>query len=95
MTANTDVIYRLEYGTSVDGDKDGFKNRDTYLGFVNKQFGEVRAGKNQSTLDYVNNVVTADSGYWDNLGGNKLESNKEQGGLNMADSSRIASSLIN
>ncbi|WP_201608492.1 porin [Psychrobacter okhotskensis] len=94
MTANTDVIYRLEYGTRVDGDSDGFKNRDTYLGFVNKQFGEVRAGKNQSTLDYVNNVITADSGYWDNLGGNKLESNKEQGGLNMADSGRIASSII-
>lgn len=94
MTANTDVIYRLEYGTSVDGDKDGFKNRDTYLGLANKQLGEVRAGKNQSTLDYVNNVVTADSGYWDNLGGNKLESNKEQGGLNMADSGRIASSII-
>ena len=94
VTASTDVIYQLEYGTRVDGDKDGFTNRDTYLGVVNKNFGEIRAGKNQSTLDYVNNVITADSGYWDNLGGNKLESNKEQGGLNMADSSRIASSLI-
>ena len=93
MTANTDVIYQLEYGTSVDGDSDGFKNRDTYLGVVNKQLGEFRAGKNQSTLDYVNNVVVND-GYWDNLGGNKLESNKEQGGLNMADSSRIASSFV-
>jgi hypothetical protein len=60
---------------------------------VNKQFGEVRAGKNQSTLDYVNNVVVND-GYWDNLGGNKLESNEELGALNMADSSRINSSII-
>ena len=93
MTANTDVIYRLEYGTSVDGDKDGFKNRDTYLGVVNKNFGEIRAGKNQSTLDYVNNVVVND-GYWDNLGGNKLESNEDAGGLNMADSSRINSSIV-
>ena len=30
MTANTDVIYQLEYGTRVDGDSDGFKNRDTF-----------------------------------------------------------------
>ncbi|WP_198333985.1 porin [Psychrobacter namhaensis] len=93
LTANTDVIYQLEYGTRVDGDSDGFTNRDTYLGVVNKQFGEVRAGKNQSTLDYVNNVVVND-GYWDNLGGNKLEENEDFGGLNMADSSRINSSII-
>ncbi len=93
LTANTDVIYQLEYGTYVDGDSDGFKNRDTYLGVVNKNFGEIRAGKNQSTLDYVNNVIVND-GYWDNLGGNKLESNEEQGGLNMADSSRIKSSIV-
>jgi predicted porin len=93
LTANTDVIYQLEYGTRVDGDSDGFTNRDTYLGVVNQQFGEVRAGKNQSTLDYVNNVVVND-GYWDNLGGNKLESNEELGALNMADSSRINSSII-
>ncbi|WP_296237658.1 porin [Psychrobacter sp. UBA5136] len=93
MTANTDVIYQLEYGTRVDGDSDGFTNRDTFLGLVNKQFGEIRAGKNQSTLDYVNNVVVND-GYWDNLGGNKLEDNEEFGGLNMADSSRINSSIV-
>lgn len=93
MTANTDVIYQLEYGTRVDGDSDGFSNRDTYLGLVNKQFGEFRAGKNQSTLDYVNNVVVND-GYWDNLGGNKLEKDENFGGLNMADSSRINSSIV-
>nr|WP_289054846.1 porin [uncultured Psychrobacter sp.] len=93
MTANTDVIYQLEYGTRVDGDSDGFSNRDTYLGVVNKNFGEIRAGKNQSTLDKINNVVV-NNGYWDNLGGNKLESNEDAGGLNMADSSRINSSIV-
>ena len=93
MTANTDVIYQLEYGTRVDGDSDGFSNRDTYLGLVNKQFGEFRAGKNQSTLDKINNVVVND-GFWDNLGGNKLEEDENYGGLNMADSSRINSSVI-
>lgn len=93
MTANTDVIYQLEYGTSVDGDKDGFTNRDTYLGVVNKQFGEFRVGKNQSTLDRINNVITADSGYWDNLGNNKFENNVVEA-LNMADSRRVNSSII-
>ena len=93
MTANTDVIYQLEYGTRVDGDKDGFENRDTYLGVVNKNFGEFRAGKNQSTLDKINNVVVND-GFWDNLGGNELEEDENYGGLNMADSSRINSSVI-
>ena len=93
MTANTDAIYQLEYGTSIDGDRDGFTNRDTYLGVVNKQFGEFRVGKNQSTLDRINNVVTADSGYWDNLGRNKLENGAVEA-LNMADSNRIKSSII-
>ena len=93
MTANTDVIYQLEYGTSVDGDTDGFTNRDTYLGVINKQFGEFRVGKNQSTLDRINNVITADSGYWDNLGNNELENDVVEA-LNMADSRRIQSSII-
>lgn len=93
MTANTDVIYRLEYGTSVDGEGDGLSNRDTYLGVVNKNFGEIRAGKNQSTLDYVNNVIV-NNGYWDNLGGNKIESNEKLSGLNMSDSSRINNSIV-
>src|SRR5699024_2619826 len=93
MTANTDVIYQLEYGTSVDGDTNGFTNRDTYLGVVNKQFGEFRVGKNQSTLDRINNVITADSGYWDNLGQNEFEGEAVEA-LNMADSRRVNSSII-
>ncbi|MFZ3144461.1 porin [Psychrobacter glacincola] len=93
MTANTDVIYQLEYGTSIDGDSNGFKNRDTFLGVNNKQFGEFRVGKNQSTLDYVNNVITADSGYWDNLGQTQNE-NEVVEALNMADSNRIPSSIV-
>lgn len=93
MTANTDVVYQLEYGVSVDGEDRTFKSRDTYLGVVNKDFGEIRAGRNQSTLDYVNNVIV-NQGYWDNLGGNKLASNESQGGLNMADSGRINNSIV-
>jgi predicted porin len=97
MTANTDVIYRLEYGTRIDGDKDGFTNRDTYLGVVNKQFGEIRVGKNQSTLARIDNVVV-NQGYFDNLGktnfGTTDEPDSSVSALNMADSERIQSSVI-
>ncbi|WP_201597020.1 porin [Psychrobacter vallis] len=92
MTANTDVIYQLEYGTRIDGDKNGFTNRDTYLGVVNKQFGEFRVGKNQSSLARIDNVVV-NQGYWDNLGTTKNE-NEVVDALNMADSNRIPSSII-
>ena len=68
MTANTDVIYQLEYGVNIDsGAEDQFFSRDTYLGLNNKTFGQVRVGRNMSVLDYVNNVAVT-QGYWDNLG---------------------------
>lgn len=92
LSANTDVIYQLEYGTSIDGDNATFSNRDTYLGVANKQFGEFRVGKNQSSLDKINNVVV-NEGYWDNLGTNEMENDVVEA-LNMADSSRINSSVI-
>ncbi len=92
MTPNTDVIYQLEYGTSIDGDSNGFKNRDTFLGVVNKQFGEFRVGKNQSSLARIDNVVV-NQGYFDNLGTTKNE-NEVVEALNMADSNRIPSSII-
>ena len=94
MSANTDVIYQLEYGIDVDGD-DGqsLKNRDTYLGISNKSFGEFRAGKNQSTTDYINNVIV-NEGYWDNLGSTKLDDEQKVAALNMADSGRIANSIV-
>ena len=92
MTANTDVIYQLEYGTSIDGDNATFSNRDTFLGVNNKQFGEFRVGKNQSTLARIDNVVV-NQGYWDNLGNNEMKNDVVQA-LNMADSGRINSSVI-
>jgi len=92
ITANTDVIYRLEYGTSIDGDNDTFSNRDTYLGLTNKQFGEFRVGKNQSSLDKINNVIV-NVGYWDNLGTNEMDGDVVEA-LNMADSNRINSSVL-
>ena len=85
MTANTDVIYQLEYGVDIDADDSKtFASRDTFLGLNNKNFGEFRFGRNQSSLDRINNVVTADGGYWDNLGETD----------NMVDSDRIDNSMI-
>ena len=92
MTANTDVIYQLEYGTSIDGDSNGFKNRDTFLGVVNKQFGEFRVGKNQSSLARIDNVYV-NQGYFDRLNTTKNE-NEVVEALNMTDSNRIPSSII-
>lgn len=94
LSANTDVIYRLEYGIDVDGDDDQtFKNRDTYLGVKNNTFGELKAGKNQSTTDYINNVIV-NEGYWDNLGSNKLDDEQDVAALNMVDSGRIGNSIV-
>lgn len=88
LTATTDVIYQLEYGITIDGaDSKGdrtLKNRDTYLGLKNNTYGEFRFGRNQSSLDRINNVITADGGYWDNLGDDH----------NMVDSGRIDNSMI-
>lgn len=94
MTANTDVIYQLEYGIDVDGGGDKtFKNRDTYLGLANKDFGQFRFGRNTSVLDYVNNV-TVTQGFWDNLGTNKLESDKNLEALNMVSDVRQDNSIV-
>ena len=93
MTADTDVVYQLEYGTSVDGDNATFSNRDTYLGLANKNVGEFRFGKNSSVLGYINNVAV-NQGYWDNLGTTRLEEEKEAQPLNMADERRVNSSIV-
>ncbi|WP_438012436.1 porin [Psychrobacter raelei] len=94
VTANTDIVYQLEYGVDVDADDHkSFSNRDTYLGVKNKTFGEFRAGHNQSTTDYINNVVV-NEGYWDNLGSTKLDGEQNVASLNMADSGRVSNSLV-
>lgn len=92
LSANTDVIYQYEVGISVDGETSGFSSRDTYLGLNNDKYGEFRFGRNTSVLDYVNNVITSGSGYWDNLGSSRLEENEK--GSNMIDSGRINDSVI-
>ena len=61
LTANTDVVYQLEYRLEVDtSNKPSFTARDTYLGLANKKLGTLVAGRLTAIDDYVNyaNVTT-------------------------------------
>lgn len=60
LTANTDLVYQLEYGVKVDDNSQQFQSRDTYLGLSNKQYGTLLAGRLSAIdgmVDYAN--VTA------------------------------------
>lgn len=58
LTANTDVLYQLEYRVDVDArDQRNFESRDTYLGLSNKQYGTLLAGRLSAIdgrVDYAN-----------------------------------------
>lgn len=59
LTANTDLVYQLEYGVKVDDNtkEEQFKSRDTYLGLSNKQYGTLLAGRLKAIdgrVDYAN-----------------------------------------
>lgn len=63
LTANTDLVYQLEYGIEVDDSNGGtekgksqdqFYARDTYLGLSNKQYGTALAGRLTTIDDMIN-----------------------------------------
>lgn len=57
LTANTDVVYQLEYAIDVDADKGrNFRSRDTYIGLSNKQYGTLVAGRLSAIDDNINYV---------------------------------------
>lgn len=76
LSAQTDLVYQLEYGVDVDVDtnyvrddnlkttvrKGQFYSRDTYLGLANKQFGTVLAGRLTAIDDMVNYADVAEGG---------------------------------
>lgn len=60
LTDKTELIYRLEYGIQIDGSNEAaFSSRDTYLGIKNKNFGELRVGRNTSVLGYAYGPMVA------------------------------------
>ncbi len=65
LTANTDVVYQLEYGVDVDADQGkNFRSRDTYIGLSNKQYGTFVAGR-LSAIDDNINYATQTVGLYD------------------------------
>lgn len=55
LTANTDVVYQLEYRVETDVDRDrNWESRDTYLGLSNKQLGTLVAGRLTAIDEYIN-----------------------------------------
>ena len=74
LTANTDLLYQLEYGIDVDSSDNGrdqnqFYSRDTYLGLQNAQYGKVIAGRLTAIDDYVNFANVTQGGV---LGGDNV-----------------------
>ena len=53
LTANTDLVYQLEYRIRPDSDEQQFRSRDTYLGLSNKQYGTLLAGR----LSGIDNMI--------------------------------------
>ncbi|WP_298974347.1 porin [uncultured Psychrobacter sp.] len=97
ITANTDVVYQLEYGINIDDSGDdnvGFRSRDTYLGLANDQYGQVRFGRNYSVTDYILNSVPVTQGYWDNIGASSLNTGSAAEALTLTDGGRINNSII-
>ncbi|MDN5734017.1 porin [Psychrobacter celer] len=62
LTANTDVVYQLEYGVDVDNDSDQFYSRDTFIGLENAQYGKVLAGRLTTIDDNINFTNVASGG---------------------------------
>ena len=72
LTANTDLLYQLEYGIDVDDQDNGrgqFYSRDTYVGLQNAQYGKVLAGRLTAIDDYVNFANVTQGGV---LGGDNV-----------------------
>ena len=71
LTANTDLVYQLEYGIEIDDSNGGknkgknqnqFYSRDTYLGLANKQYGTFLAGRLTTIDDMINYANLASGG---------------------------------
>ncbi len=66
LTANTDILYQLEYRVDVDNERGSndrnFEARDTYLGLANKQYGTLVAGRLSAIDDYIDYTTVVKGG---------------------------------
>lgn len=69
LTENTDMVYQLEYGVSVDDNEAQFTSRDTFIGLSNKQYGTALAGRLTAIDDLVNYANVTKGGV---LGGDNV-----------------------
>lgn len=76
LTANTDVLYQLEYRVEVDNEGTGgnatdgrrnFESRDTYLGLSNKQYGTMLAGRLSAIDGMVDYANVTDGGLYNGI----------------------------
>ena len=76
LTANTDVVYQLEYAVDIDADEGkNFRSRDTYLGLSNKQYGTLVAGR-LSAIDDNINYVSQTVGQYDGFNAASWDGNR-------------------
>lgn len=63
LTANTDLVYQLEYKVDIDNEKgEQFKPRDTFLGLSNKQYGTFLAGRLSAIDDQIDYADVTEGG---------------------------------
>ena len=76
LTANTDLVYQLEYGVDIDENSPQFKSRDTYLGLANKQYGTLVAGRLSAIDDNINYANQAVGQFDNSFGGAAWDGNR-------------------
>lgn len=62
LTANTDLVYQLEYRVELDDTTRVFEPRDTYVGLSNKQYGTLLAGRLSAIDSHVDYANVTDGG---------------------------------
>lgn len=63
LTANTDLVYQLEYQVNIDDNSQQFTSRNTYLGLANKQYGTLLAGRHDTPFKMAKGNVDLFSDY--------------------------------
>ncbi|OOS23673.1 porin [Moraxella pluranimalium] len=96
LTANTDVVYKLEYRVEVDDNTRTFEARDAYLGLANKQYGTLLAGRLTAIdgrVDYANVTTGGVIGYAEVEGAAAAATHGADGVLASFDAERVNNAI--